>query len=267
KLKLGKRSLVFVEAPMVHWPDSMFSYCPEEELLMPNDAFGQHYATEERFADQVDQEALMEEAKKYYANILWPLGPVILRKIEEVVKMNIPIKMIAPSHGLIWRCDPLDIVKTYAEWAKGEVKPKAVVAYETMWGATAKMAQEICRGIKAGGAEVKIFDINESDRTDIVTEMFDCKGFVIGSSTHDNDMLPNISGLLELLKGFKAKGRIASAFGSYGWAGGAVKEIEGVFKEAGIPLAQESLSVQYVPDTEEIKRCYEFGRDFANRLK
>ena len=267
KLKLGRKTLTFMEAPMIHWPDSMFTYCPEEELLLPNDAFGQHYATSERFDDEVDQCALMDEAIKYYANILWPLGAVILKKIEEVQKLNIPISMIAPSHGIIWRNDPMKIINAYISWAKNEIKPKVVVVYETMWGATEKMARKIAEGISAAGVSVKVFDVALSDRTEIMKEMLDAKGFILGSSTHDNDMLPTISGFLEFLKGLKPKNRIASVFGSYGWAGGAVQEIENVIKEAGIGLAQPGLAVKYVPDENEIKSCYEFGKNFAGIIK
>ena len=190
KLKLGKRTLTFIEAPMIHWPDSMFTYCAEEELLMPNDAFGQHYATSERFDDETDQCALMDEAEKYYANILWPLGSIILRKIEDVLKMNISIKMIAPSHGIIWRKDPMKIISSYVKWAKNEVKPKAVIAYESMWNSTEKMARKILEGVVDGGAEARLFDVAQSDRTNVITAMLESKGFIIGSSTHDNDMLP-----------------------------------------------------------------------------
>jgi len=267
QLKLGKRSLTFIETPMIHWPDSMFTYCPEEQLLLPNDAFGQHYATKERFDDEVDESALMDEATKYYGNILWPLGALILKKIEEVQKLNIPIKMIAPSHGIIWRKDPMKIVKAYLSWAKNETKPKIVLVYETMWGATEKMANKIAEGIAASGVNAKIFDVASFDHTEIIKEMLDAKGFIFGSSTHDNDMLPHIAGFLEFLKGLKPKNRVAAVFGSYGWAGGAAKEIEGVLKETGIELAQPSLSVKYVPDESEIRRCYEFGRDFAQKLK
>lgn len=252
---------------MIHWPDSMFTYCPEEELLLPNDAFGQHYATSERFDDEVDQCALMDEAIKYYANILWPLGAVILKKIEEVQKLNIPISMIAPSHGIIWRNDPMKIINAYISWAKNEIKSKVVVAYETMWGATEKMARKIAEGISDAGVSVKVFDVALSDRTEIMKEMLDAKGFILGSSTHDNDMLPTISGFLEFLKGLKPKNRIASVFGSYGWAGGAVQEIENVIKEAGIGLAQPGLSIKYVPDENEIRSCYEYGKNFAGIIK
>ncbi len=264
-LKLGKRTLTFIEAPMIHWPDSMFTYCREEELLMPNDAFGQHIATSERFDDEVDQCALMDEAAKYYANILIPLGSIISRKIEEVIKMKVPISMIAPSHGIIWRRDPGKIINSYVSWARNDTKKKVVIAYETMWRSTEKMARRIAEGIKDSGVEVKLYDIAVSDFTEVTKDMLDAKGYVIGSSTHDNDMLPSITSFLGFLKGLKPKNRIASAFGSYGWAGGAVASIEKQLKEGGIEIAQESLSVKFVPDAAEDKKCYEFGVEFAKK--
>lgn len=267
KLKLGKRTLTFLEAPMIHWPDSMFTYCHKEELLLPNDAFGQHYATSKRFDDEVNEAELMDEAAKYYANILIPLGSIILRKIEEVQKMNISIDMIAPSHGIIWRKDPMKIVKAYLSWARNETREKIVVVYETMWGATEKMARKIAEGITDAGVEVKLFDVAQSDRTEVIKEMLDAKGYVIGSSTHDNDMLPNIAGFLEFLKGLTPKNRIGCAFGSYGWGSGAVKNIENVLKETGIEIVQSSLNVKYAPDKDEYVRCYEFGKGVANKVK
>ncbi len=266
-LKLGKRSLTFIEAPMIHWPDSMFTYCREEELLLPNDAFGQHYATSLRFNDQVDNCELMDEAKKYYANILWPLGSVILRKIDEVLKLNLPITMIAPSHGVIWRKEPLQIVRAYQSWAKQEVKPKAVVVYETMWGSTSKMARVITDALIENGVEVKLFDVNSSDRTEVFKEMLEARGFIFGSSTHDNAMLPNLAGFFSLLKNFKAKNRLAGVFGSYGWAGGAVKEIEELLKASGIEIALPSVSAKFVPDEKETAACVQFARDFAAKIQ
>jgi flavorubredoxin len=267
KLKLGKKTLSFIEAPMIHWPDSMFTYVVEDQLLLPNDAFGQHYATSKRFDDEVDQCALMEEAAKYYGNILWPLSTLILNKLQDVQKLNIPIKMIAPSHGIIWRKDPPKIVNAYLSWAKNETKPKVVVAYETMWGSTEKMARKMVEGITDAGISVKLFDVAGSDRTEIIKEMLDSKGFLFGSSTHDNDKLPTIAGFMEFFKGLKPKDRIAGVFGSYGWAGGAVKSIEDTLKQAGVELAQPSLSVKYVPDEGELQKCYEFGKEFASRIK
>ena len=267
KIKLGKKILAFIEAPMIHWPDSMFTYCAEEQLLLPNDAFGQHYATSERFDDQTDQCALMDEAAKYYGNILWSLSAVILRKIEELQKSAMPIKMIAPSHGIIWRKDPMKIINAYLSWSKNETKPKVVVIYETMWGATEKMARKITEGITDAGVEVKLFDVAVSQRTEIIKEMLEAKGFMFGSSTHDNAMLPNFAGFLEFVKGLRPKNRLACVFGSYGWAGGAEKEIEGVLKETGIELFAPGLSVKYTPDANELRRCYEYGRDFAKKIK
>ncbi len=266
KLVLGEKSLHFIEAPMIHWPDSMFTYCPEEKILLPNDAFGQHYATLERFDSQVNACELMDEAEKYYANILWPLGGIILKKIEELKKMNISIDMIAPSHGIIWKSDPAKIIDAYLAWAGNQTKPKAVIVYETMWRSTEKMARLIAEGISDAGVEVKLFDINLADRTEVVKEMLSAKGFVFGSSTHDNDMLSSLAGFLEFLKGLSAKQRLGAAFGSYGWAGGAVKNIEGILQSAGIELALPGVSVKYAPDTDEIKRCYEFGKDFAGKI-
>ena len=266
KLKLGKRTLTFIEAPMLHWPDSMFTYCVEEKLLLPNDAFGQHYASSERFDDQVDPAILMDEAAKYYGNILWPLSNLVLRKIEEILKMNVAVDMIAPSHGIIWRKDPGKIINAYLFWAKNETKQKVAVVYETMWGSTEKMARKIAQGIADKGVTVRLIDITAADRTEVIKEMLDAKGYIIGSSTHDNDMLTVIAGFLAFLKGLKPQNRTAAVFGSYGWAGGAVASIEKVLKEAGIGIAQASLAVQYVPNPEELQKCYEFGREFAAKL-
>jgi len=267
ELKLGKRTLKFIEAPMIHWPDSMFTYCPEESLLMPNDAFGQHYATSERFDDEVDACALMDEAAKYYSNILWPLGTVIARKIEEIKKMNIPIKIIAPSHGVVWRKDPGKIINSYVNWAGGQTIPKVVIVYETMWGATKEMARKISEGLVSEGISVKFYDIAITDKTEVTKEMLDAKGFIFGSSTHDNGMLTNIAAFLEFLKGLKPKGRLTAAFGSFGWAGGAIGEIESLLKETGLEIAQSGVGVKYVPDSTDLKNCFEFGRAFAAKIK
>lgn len=266
ELKLGEKTLRFIEAAMIHWPDSMFTYCRQQEVLFSNDAFGQHYATSERFDDEVDEVILMDESAKYYANILLPLGEVISRKLREIKNSGILVKMLAPSHGIIWRKGPAKIWSAYSEWAKNITKSKAVVVYETMYGSTAKMAHKIVEGITDAGLKVALFDINQSDRTEIIGQMLDTKGFVIGSSTHDNSCLPGIAGFMEFLKGLKPKNRQAAAFGSYGWAGGAIKELESVLKEAGIEIIQPSLAVKYVPDGNELNGCYEWGKEFAGKI-
>lgn len=266
-LRLGKRTLQFLEAPMIHWPDSMFTYIVEDQILMPNDAFGQHYATAARFDDEVDQAILMEEAAKYYANILWPFSPLIAAKLREIAALNIPLKMIAPSHGIIWRRDPMKIVTQYARWAGEEMRDKVIIFYETMWGSTEKMARAILDGVVSEGVSASLYDIAKVDSTDLVTDMMDAKGYLIGSSTHDNDMLPLLAGFLEFFKGLKPKKRRAAVFGSYGWAGGAVASIEKVLQAAGIERPLPSKSVRYAPTAEELKACYEFGRDFARAIQ
>ena len=265
-LKLGKKTLAFIEAPMIHWPDSMFTYCAEESLLMPNDAFGQHLASAERFADEVDPCALWDEAKKYYANILWPLGSIIEKKILDVAAAKLKIDMIAPSHGLIWRTEPERIVQTYLAWARQETKPSVVIVYETMWQATAKMARRIAEGVTDAGARVKIFDIAAADRTEVFKEMLDSRGFCMGSSTHDNSMLPFMASFTHMLKGFRPKGRIGAMFGSYGWAGGAVKELEEAAKAAGIEIPFEPFQVKYSMDEEQEAACYELGKAFGKKV-
>lgn len=267
KISLGKNTLAFVEAPMLHWPDSMFTYIPELELLMPNDAFGQHISTSKRFDDEIDQGELMDEAAAYYANILLPFSPLVLRKIEEVVKMGIKINMIAPSHGIIWRKDPAKIINAYVKWAKNETTDKVVIAYETMWKSTELMAKTIGDGISSTGVKVVIANISEVDKTNVIKEMLDAKGYLLGSSTHGNDMLPALAGFLSFLKDMKPKGRIGAAFGSYGWAGGAAKSIESVLTAAGVEIVQPLIQCQFVPDKAELKKLFEYGVEFGNKIK
>ena len=267
-ISLGKKTLKFIEAPMIHWPDSMFTYLPEEKLLMPNDAFGQHIATSKRFDDEIDQCALMEEAAKYYANILIPLSPLISKKIADVVKSGMEIDMIAPSHGIIWRKDPMKIVNAYAEWSKGlPLANNVLIVYETMWKSTEKIAKTMLDAIAGEGITVKMYDINTSDRTEIITDLLDTKCLLIGSSTHDNNMLPGIAGFLDLIKGLKLKGRTGAAFGSYGWSGEAVNNIQKILEESGIGVIQPPLSVKYVPSESDIKTCFDYGKKIAGTLK
>jgi len=266
RLSLGRRSLTFIEAPMIHWPDSMFTYIAEDGLLMPNDAFGQHLATSSRFNDQVDRCALMEEARKYYANIIWPLSPLVLRKLEEVQRMGIGISMIAPSHGVIWRENPGQIVELYAKWARGESSKKVLIVYDTMWGSTEKMAKAILEGVRSEGVEAKLFRLPDSDESDIFGELLDARGILLGSSTINNGMLPTLGKFVVDARGLKPRGKLAAVFGSYGWGGGAARELEAVLKDAGCEVAMPSLTVNWAPSAEELKRCSDFGREFAKKV-
>ncbi|MFA5646009.1 MAG: flavodoxin domain-containing protein [Candidatus Ratteibacteria bacterium] len=259
-LSLGKKSLSFIEAPMLHWPDSMFTWLPELSIFFPNDAFGQHIASSQRFVDECDIASVMHEAKKYYANILWPLSGLVIKKIEALLSMNLDIHMIAPSHGLIWRNNPETILSSYLSWAKNETKNKAVIVYETMWGATTKMAHAILEGLVHQGVEASLHDIALSDMTDIITEMLDAKVFFIGSSTHGNEMLPTIAAFLHLLTGMKPKNRLGAAFGSYGWGGGAVKRIKETLETHGIKLPYDSIESQFSPSQEILEACRSLGQ-------
>ncbi|HNX68985.1 MAG TPA: flavodoxin domain-containing protein [Candidatus Omnitrophota bacterium] len=267
KLNLGKRNLMFVEAAMIHWPDSMFTCLIEDQILFSNDGFGQHYASSERFDDEVPNAVLMEEAERYYANILWPFSGLIAKKLEEIEQFKVPVKMIATAHGISWRKDPGQILAAYKRWAQNTTKQKIVVVYETMWGSTAKMAHKIAEGITEEGVSVEMFDAAQSDRSDIIYQMFEAKGYVIGSSNHDSGILPSIGSVLEFLKGLKPKNRIGCAFGSYGWSGVVGQKLETLLKEIGIELTQPSVTVQYAPDEAALRRCYELGREFARRVK
>ena len=266
EINLGERSLKFIEAPMLHWPDSMFTYIEKDALLLSNDAFGQHLATSKRFDDEVDEKILMEEAAKYYANILWPFSQLVIRKIEEVQKLGLKISMIAPSHGIIWRGNPMKIVDAYLKWAKGEAEKKVLVVYDTMWGSTEKMAKAIVDGISSEGVEALVFRLPFSDRGDIIGELLGAKGILVGSSTINNGVLPTVAPFLEEMQGLRPRNKVAAAFGSYGWGGGAVKTIEESLEKASMEIVAPALTVKWVPDKDEIQKCFEFGKEFAKKL-
>jgi anaerobic nitric oxide reductase flavorubredoxin len=266
EISLGRRKLRFIEAPMLHWPDSMFTYSESDELLMPNDAFGQHIASSFRYEDEVNEFELMEEAAKYYANILLPLSGLVTKKIEEIVKMGLKIRMIAPSHGVIWRKDPMKIVNAYMSWAKGESKKKVLIVYDTMWLSTEKMAKAILEGIRGEGIEAKLYRLPAADESDIFGELLVSKGLLLGSSTINNGVLPTLGAFLVDAKGLKPKGKVVAVFGSYGWAGGATKVLEDTLKEAGMEVVMPPLTVNWAPTAEELQKCLEFGRDFAKKL-
>lgn len=267
EISLGKKTLRFVEAPMLHWPDSMFTYVVEDKVLMPNDAFGQHLASSERFDDEVDQHILMEEATIYYANILMALAPLITRKIQEVVAMKIPIEIIAPSHGIIWRKDPMKIVNAYLAWSAAENKKKVVIVFDTMWGSTDKMAEAIAEGVGSEGVDAKIVKLRASPNSEAVTEILESKAVLVGSPTLNNGMFPTLGSFLTYITGLRPKAKIWGFFGSYGWGGGAVKTMIKTAKEAGFDVVEPGLEIKFVPTEEELKKCFEFGQQIAQKIK
>jgi len=268
EIKLGKRTLRFLEAPMLHWPDSMFTYLVEDKILMSNDAFGQHLASSGRFDDEVDEHVLMEEAATYYANILMPFAPLITKKIQEIVQMGIPIDMIAPSHGIIWRKDPSKIIKAYLDWSSGAAnKNKVTIVLDTMWSSTDKMARAIAEGATSQGVEVKLLKLRASSYSEAVTEVLDSKAVLVGSPTINNGIFPTIGGFLTYVTGLKPKGKLWGFFGSFGWGGGAVKGMIKMAKEAGFEVYEQSVEVKYVPDAMDLKKCFEFGQQIAQKIK
>ncbi len=248
------KSLVFVEMRMLHWPDSMAAYLTGDNILFSNDAFGQHFAVEELFNDLADPCLLEKEAMKYYANILNPFSPLVSRKLEEIGGLNLDIDIIAPSHGVIWRDNPVQIIEKYAAWADDYQEDQITIVYDSMWEATTALANAISSEISALSPEtrVKVMSISKYDKNEIMTEVFKSKAIAVGSPTVGNDMLSSVSGWLAFLKSHNFKNNKAAAFGSYGWSGESVKKIEEMLVESGFELVDASLRVNWTPTQENL---------------
>ncbi len=266
-LKLGSRNVHFLETRMVHWPDSMFSYIPEDKLLISSDGFGLHWATSERFDDQVNQSELMAHAAKYYANILMLYSPLIQKLLASVQQMNLAIDMIAPDHGVIWRGDPGKIVAAYDRWSRQEASNKAVVVYTTMWKSTEMMAKAVYDGLVDEGLSVKLMDLSCNHRSDVVTEILEAKAMVFGSPTLNNGMMPVMADMLTYLRGLKPTGKLAAAFGSYGWSGEAVKHMTEYLTDMKTELVGEGVRHNFVPTHEALKKCRELGQMVGQATK
>ena len=267
-LDLGKHKLTFIEAPMLHWPDTMFTYLSGENMLFSNDGFGQHYASEFMYNDKVDQAELYQEALKYYANILTPFSKQVVSKIQEILKLNLPIDMICPSHGIIWRDNPIQIVNKYLEWANEYKENQITIVYDSMWNATRRMAESIAEGITSVNKDVTIKIINsaKSDKNDIVVESFKSKIVLLGSSTINNGILSSTASILEMLKGFRFRGKKAAAFGSYGWSGEAVKIMTEELEKGGFEIINSGIKELWNPDEEALNRCREFGKSITEAI-
>lgn len=244
------KQLVFVEMRMLHWPDSMATYLTGDNILFSNDAFGQHYAVEELFNDKADQCLLYKEGMKYFANILNPFAPILIRKLEEIGRLSLPIEMIAPSHGAIWRKDPMQIVNRYAEWAAAYQEDQITIAYDTMWEGTAKLAHELAKELHRQSPDtvVKVFNIARADKNEVMTEVFKSRAIAVGSPTVSNSYLSSVAGWLEFLKQLKFKDKKAAAFGCYGWSGESVKLLQEKLREAGFSVIEESVRSQWNPE-------------------
>jgi flavorubredoxin len=264
-LNIGKRTLHFVHIPMVHWPDSMVTYSPNDKLLMPNDAFGQHIASSERFDDELDWGILREEAAKYYANIVMPFGDQVKKALDSIKPLD--IDMIAPSHGVIWRSNISRIVKEYSKWANYESGKKALIVYDSMWGTTEQMAYEIAEGLAASGINIKIRNLKTNHISDIITDVLDSKMILLGSPNLNNGFLPTMGGFLTYLKGLRPKKKIGFVFGSYGWGGQAVGEIEKIISELSWDMPYDSINLNYIPDNQEMLNLRNIGNKLGKYLK
>lgn len=253
-INLGKRNLNFVLTPMVHWPDNMVAYCPEEKILFSNDAFGQHLATSERFDDEFPVSIIMEEARKYYANIVLPYGSMVQKALEQAA--NLDIEVIAPSHGLIWRNHIPEILAEYQKWASNQTEKKALIIYDSMWGSTTKMAQAIASAFENKGMFIEMFNLQQNHISDIMTSVLTAEYICVGSPTLNNNMLPTVAAFLAYFKGLAPKNRTALAFGSYGWGGQSIEQIDSALKECGFDTLEKE-RFNYIPTDADLQSLTE----------
>lgn len=267
-LDIGQNKLMFIEARMLHWPDTMFTYMAGDNILFSNDAFGQHYASEYMYNDLVDQSELFAEAIKYYANILNPFSVLVKKKIDEVLAMNVPINMICPSHGIIWRQDPLQIVRQYEKWSQAYQEDQITIIYDTMWNGTRRMAEAIANGIKEvdGKTNLKLYNAAKTDKNDLLTEIFKSKAILVGSPTINRSFLSSLAALLDMAKGLAFKQKKAAAFGTYGWSGESVKLLTQHLEDAGFEIVLDGIRELWNPDDAALDRCREFGQQFVSHL-
>jgi len=256
-LDIGSKNLKFILTPMVHWPDSMITYCGEDKILFSNDAFGQHIASYERFCDELGLDIILNEARKYYANIVMPYGEQVKKVFDKIT--GFPINMIAPSHGVIWnKKENIEkILNFYAKWANYECDDKAVIVYDSMWGSTKEMAYLIKTALEQESTPVELFDLSISHISDVVAKLLEAKILFLGSAVINNQVMPTVGSFLTYIKGLKPRGTICVPFGSYGWSKVAYKQLENDIIESGMTLGSQGLYCQFVPKKEEMKVAIE----------
>ncbi|MBF0342613.1 MAG: FprA family A-type flavoprotein [Nitrospirae bacterium] len=270
ELKIGKYTLLFIETPMLHWPDSMMTYVKEAKLLISQDAFGQHIATTARFDDEVLGPCLNELDEvliDYYANILMPFSKLIKAKIEQIQKMGLEIDMIAPDHGVIWRKYPEKPLKMYMDMANSKALLRVTIIYDTMWKNTEQMTLPIMQGIRQEGVDCKVVKLTTTPISVAITEFWKSRACLIGSSTLNNLALPSVAKFMYFLLGLRPKDRLMGAYGSFGWGGGAVKWLYDMFETMKLPTIKPGVQIQYHPSLDDVKTCFEFGRNFAREVK
>jgi flavorubredoxin len=265
-LDLGNMTLSFLETRMLHWPDSMFSYVAEEKVLFSQDAFGMHLASSKRFADEIDQSILDYEGATYFANILLPYAQLVLKLIEKVDKLGYEFKIVAPDHGPVWRKNIKRVIELYSSWALQVPLKKAVVVYATMWHSTELMARAISEGLAHSGVDVKLMSMAENHRSDVAYEVLDAGALIVGSPTLNNNVFPSIADVLTYLKGLRPMNLIGAAFGSYGWSGESIRQVEDVLREMNVDLVGEAVSTKHVPDSPVLDQCFSLGKMIGEQL-
>ena len=267
KLDIGGYELQFIEAPMLHWPDSMFTYIGGMSVLLSNDAFGQHLVTSGLYNDEADPCLLWQEAIKYYANIVSPYARMVKPKADQLKSLGLPLEIICPSHGVIWRDDPMQIVDKYVEWSSGYKEEQVLIVYDTMWLETKAMAEALERGAAQTGITVKVVNAAKTDITSILTEAFRSAGILVGSPTVNNGISHAMAGVMEGLRHLKLVGKTGAAFGSYGWSGEGPGILQTRLEEAGVQIAGGPFKQLHLPSQEELDGLEDFGRQFATGLK
>jgi flavorubredoxin len=266
-VSLGDMGLVFAETRMLHWPDSMIAFLPEQSLLFSQDAFGMHLASHERFDDEIDESVMDYEAGKYYANIIMPYANLVTKLLERVPTTGWNIRFIAPDHGPIWKTKIPWIMERYTRWASGAPSNKAVVVYDTMWQSTARMARAVGEGLAAGGTATKVMPMAAHHRSDVVTELLNAGAIVVGSPTLNNNIFPTLADLMVYVKGLKPRNLIGTAFGSYGWSGESVAQLAQYLSEMKVELVDEGIKVKNVPTADDLARCFSLGKKVSDILK
>ncbi len=267
EISLGKKTIQFIETRMLHWPDSMFSYLKEDGILFSSDAFGQHFATSERFDDEVDINKVLEESAKYYANILYLYAPLIRKLLKSVGEMNLDIKMIAPDHGVIWRTHQDKILAAYDNWSRNESDKKALIIYDSMWHSTEKMAHAVWAGLKEEGISANMVNLKVHHRSDVMTQVLEAKAIILGSPTLNNGLLPRMAGFLMYMRGLKPTNKLGAAFGSFGWSGESVGLMNAALTDMKIDVIEDGLKLKYVPDEAKLEECVEMGRRIGKKIE
>lgn len=265
-IDLGGKTLRFISAPFLHWPDTMFTYLEEDKILFPCDAFGAHYCSAQRFNDELESpDEAYDAFEFYYKCILRPFKEHIVNALEKI--KDLEINITAPSHGPILRDNSARYIDYYREWAykakDPSIKKKIVIIYVSSYGNTAKMAESIARGTSIPGIECSSYNATETSMATIVDEVEIADGILLGTPTLNAKTPEPIFNIISNLVTLNVKGKAASVFGCYGWSGEAIQMTEDILKSLRFNIIVASYKLKMVPTPEDLKACEDFGRRYA----